>query len=403
MRGMSASPPASVRGDERLDALRVLLREVWAEALAAVAPAPRVRQALRELRAEWQGRPRYVMAVGKAAHAMLAGAEEGGWVEAIVVGPARPEAGAAVGAGRGAPVGPVRERVGSHPVPDAASLEAAAQLADFVARVPAQGLLVALISGGGSAMVAAPRPGLTLEEKVAATSRRMAEGASIAELNQLRRALSSVKGGKLVAPCAAPVCTLVVSDVAGDDPRVVSSGLTVNEDRRGDLCRVIAGQDAVARAAAAALSARGWPVTLLAEPLTCEIAAAARQLRAALPAARGALVAYGEPVISLPPHPGQGGRAQQLALALARALAGAPAAALIAGSDGADGPSLPPAAGGLIDGATWGELAALGYDADAALGRCDARPALAAVDRLLVTGPTGRNHADAMLLLCDPP
>lgn len=430
----------------QLERMRALLREVWAEALAKVAPAPRVRAALAELGerdGEWARRPRYVMAVGKAAHSMLEGAAEGGWVEAIVVGPAgagegrgaepgsgsdsasasgtasasalpsasvwRAEpAGAAPPAAASASSGPVRFLVGAHPVPDASSVAAAEELRRFVARVPPEGLLVALISGGGSAMVAAPRPGLSLEEKIAATSKKMAEGASIAELNQLRRALSSVKGGQLVAACAAPVLTLIVSDVAGDDPRVVASGLTLHDGRPQDRCRVIAGQDAVARAAAAALAARGWPVVLRQEPLVGEVGGAAAELlalRAGNPGAadRVAVIAHGEPVVALPPDAGTGGRAQQLALLLARALDGQPVAALVAGSDGADGPSLPPVAGGLVDGATWRALGAAGIDGARALARCDARPALAAVDRLLVTGPTGRNHADAMIVLWDPP
>lgn len=397
----------------QLERMRALLREVWAEALAAVAPAPRVRAALAELGegdGAWARRPRYAMAIGKAARSMLEGAAEGGWVEAIVVGPAGAGEGTAAAPPAAAPAsaGPVRFLVGAHPVPDASSVAAAEALRRFVARVPPEGLLVALISGGGSAMVAAPRPGLSLEEKVAATSKKMAEGASIAELNQLRRALSSVKGGQLVAACAAPVLTLIVSDVAGDDPRVVASGLTIHDGRPQDRCRVIAGQDSVARAAAAALAARGWPVVLRPEPLVGEVGAAAAELLALRAGAPGggdrvAVIAYGEPVVALPPDAGTGGRAQQLALLLARALDGQPAAALAAGSDGADGPSLPPVAGGLVDGATWRALGAAGIDGARALARCDARPALAAVDRLLVTGPTGRNHADAMIVLWDPP
>jgi glycerate 2-kinase len=330
---------------------------------------------------------------------------------------------------------------GAHPVPDARSLRAADEMLALVAGAPRDALILALVSGGASAMVAKPRPGATLEHKVAAIARRMAEGASIAELNAARRALSAVKGGQLVAQAACPVLSLLVSDVAGDDPRVVGSGLTISaaarplqraarpaerapgaarhrddrsddqaaagDVRNADRFEVVAGQGAVAAAAAQRLRADGVTVVQRDEPLVGDVGAAAawlaRWARHGSGVGPRALVAFGEPVVRLPASPGVGGRAQQLALLLARELAGAPVTALIAGTDGVDGVGTPPAAGGVVDGATWGALAARGLDGDAALARCDARAALAAVDALLVTGPTGRNHADVMLLLCDDP
>ncbi len=331
---------------------------------------------------------------------------------------------------------------GGHPVPDASSVHAAEELQRFVAAVPAEALLIALVSGGASAMVAKPRDGVTLAAKIAATSRRMAEGASIAELNALRRSLSAVKGGQLVAGAAAPVLSLIVSDVAGDDPRIIASGLTVtasaqllaesarseaseaseaSSPRAADRFAILAGQDAVARAAAEQLTARGWDVERISAPLVGEVVEVADQLLAALrrhgpprlsqsaPASalmpalaprKRAVVAHGEPVVRLPEDAGTGGRAQQLALLLAQRLAGIEGvAALIAGTDGVDGPSLPPAAGGLVDGGTWAALTAAGADGVAALARCDARPALEAAGALLVTGATGLNHADVMILL----
>lgn len=412
-----------------------MLRTVWTEALAAAAPGPLVRDALRALPSELAARPRYVLAMGKAAYSMLEGASAmGGWVEAVAVGPeverARVFAAlAATSSASGASRGPLLALAGAHPVPDASSVEAAERMQALVARVPAGALLVALGSGGASAMVAKPRPGLTLAEKVAATSRRMAEGAPIAELNALRRSLSAVKGGQLIEAAAAPVLSLLVSDVAGDDPRVVASGLTVSaqarpleppggmsggrtmqaEVREEDRVAILARQDAVARAAEQGLRDRGWEVTFLDGALVGDVEAAARVLaeavrraRDAQPAQPRAIVAYGEPVVVIPDEAGAGGRAQQLALSLARAIAQGPVTALVAGTDGVDGPSTPAVAGAIVDGETWAAIHAAGVDGAAALARCDARPALQAVGQLLVTGPTGINHADVMILLVDP-
>jgi glycerate 2-kinase len=391
---------------------------------------------------------------------MLEGAAAaGGWEDAVAVGPmpqrarflrdgvppqeGTPQDGARerVGAVPGDEVhartrgGPLRARVGAHPVPDASSVEAAERLQAFLMRVPAEALVIALVSGGASAMVAKPRTGVTLEEKVAATSRRMAEGAAIAELNALRRSLSAVKGGQLIEDVAAPVVSLLLSDVAGDDPRVVASGLTISKQasplegrgwaqrasghrtgwtglpaiRAADRYVILAGQDAVARAAADALGSRGWAVTLRKEGLVDPVEDAARELVAALDGAeahsasgRKAIVAYGEPVVALPRGAGAGGRAQQLALLLARDVAESPVVVLVAGTDGVDGPSLPPVAGAIVDGETWAAVRDAGVDGSSALARCDARTALEAVGQLLVTGPTGVNHADVMILLWDP-
>ncbi len=417
-----------------------LLRAVWRAALTEAAPGPRVAAALDELPAEWAARPRYVISVGKAASAMLAGAAAGGWVRAVAVGPAEEmarwrsgEAGAAI-TPSAASLGPVLALDGSHPLPDEASVAAARALEALVAAAPRSALILALVSGGGSAMVARPRDGVTLEDKVAATRRTMASGASIAELNSVRRSLSAVKGGQLVEGAAAPVLSLLVSDVAGDDPRTIASGLTIStaarsfieewalpdelegSARRGDRYAVLAGQDAVARAVAEELAARRWTVERRGEPLVGDVGGAAEELArsarwACEQGRRAAIVAYGEPTVRLPSAGGssgasgamaQGGRAQQLALLLAAKLEGLPVTALVAGSDGVDGPSQPPVAGAIVDGRSWSALRARGVDGADAIARCDARRALAAIDALLLTGATGLNHADAMILLCEP-
>ncbi len=391
--------------------LRVSLLAALRAGLDAASPAPLVTRALAELPRELARRPRTVLAVGKAAFGMLEGAASGGWDRAL-----------AIGQHLGPELAPSRWPnaqlfVGSHPAIDERSVEAAALARALVRAAPAEGLVVALVSGGASAMIAEPRAGLSLAEKASLVASAMASGLPIAELNALRRELSAVKGGKLVAPALAPVLTLLVSDVAGDDPRVIGSGLTLSPEaapladdwsppaeapRTGDRFRVLANQATVAAAAAEALAARGFVVSALPHALQGTVEEAAQRLIAAA-AGRGrrAVVAFGEPTVRLPDDRGSGGRAQQLALLLARHLRGSPLTALIAGTDGADGPSLPPAAGAIVDGQSWARLRALGLDGDRALARCDARPALAALGELLVLGRTGVNHADVMLLAAE--
>ncbi len=164
-----------------------------------------------------------------------------------------------------------------------------------------------------------------------------------------------------------------------------------------ELAVLLAPLAAFAEAAHAALVARGVPARLLATPLVGDVHAVA----AVLAATSGPLVAWGEPTVRLPAAHGQGGRAQQLALALAALLRGGTRSALVIGSDGVDGPaptSRPTPAGAFVDGTTWDAIEAAEIDPAAALARCAAGPALAAVGALVVTGPTGVNHADLVLI-----
>jgi hydroxypyruvate reductase len=171
----------------------------------------------------------------------------------------------------------------------------------------------------------------------------------------------------------------------------------------------------------AALAGRGIAASLVEAPIAGEVEGVAHMLVSTL-GARGvapsageveevvqslarapgaALVAWGEPTLRLPVAHGVGGRAQHLALVLARWLRGSGRSALVVGTDGVDGP-LPPGrpapAGAWVDGATWDAIAAAGYDPAAALAACDAGTALAAVGALVVTGPSGINHADLAIL-----
>lgn len=313
------------------------------------------------------------LAVGKAALAMARGAGE--VARGLVVAPADD--------GRGLPAG-WQLMIGSHPVPDARSEAAAAAAVALFESAQVQDIVVALVSGGASALIEQPRSGMTLGELVDQTGREMARGASIRELNALRTQLSTIKGGQLALRSAAPVTTLVVSDVIGDDPAVIGSGPTI--DPRG-CTEVIAPMSLFGEAMARALGARRIEM-----PVDGDVAEVADQLvREA-----SVVVAWGEPTVKVPADHGIGGRAQQLALELAKRIAGTQRAAFVAGSDGIDGPTR--AAGAFVDGTTWDELADEGVNPHRALARCDAGTALAAVDALVITGPTGINHADVIVI-----
>jgi len=324
-----------------------------------------------------------------------------------------------------------------HPIIDARSLAAARLVMNLVTSAQPDELVLALISGGASALVEWPR--VPLEQLQRVLARVMAAGAPIDELNAVRGALSAIKSGRLAVKSRAPIVTLATSDAIGDSLAVIGSGPTIGPwldgDRelgryheaqrvraravaercgvaaadlvalatpcapqqvdRSDRADVIAPIAGFARAAATALAARGVVLEVAAEPLRGDTAAVAARL------AGFTGVAWGEPTVVLPAAAGEGGRAQQLALELARHLRGGPRAALVIGSDGIDGPAptgRPAPAGAFVDGTTWDAVIAAGLDPAAALARADAGPALARVGALVITGATGINHADLVVI-----
>jgi glycerate 2-kinase len=412
---------------------RELAEAALRDAIAACDPARRVREALGEpaIAARLAGRRLLALAVGKAALAMARGAGEvaGG----IAVVPA--------GGGGALPRG-WRVMEAAHPVPDERSVAAGAALRALVSGAGGGDRVLALISGGASALAELPAAGpAALGELVATVQQVMAAGAAIDEINAVRGALSAIKAGRLALASAAPVVTLAVSDVIGDPLAVIGSGPTVGpwlaspgvpvddgaaatwrrahqvlaryglpapaaldgepavqQVVRHDSAHVIAAMASAAHAAVAALAARGVAARLIETPVAGDVAAVAHQLAGA-PGAPA--VAWGEPTVRIPAVHGAGGRAQQLALELARRLRGTPRGALVVGTDGIDGPpppGRPSPAGAWVDGATWDAIAAAGIDPAAALAACDAGTALAAAGALVVTGPTGINHADLIVL-----
>ena len=333
--------------------------------------------------------------------------------------------------GSTADAGPVEVRAtrpkGSN-LPTADVVRATREIRGLVAGLGPRDVAIALITGGGSALLAEPREGFTLADKIALTRRLAEGGADIATLNAARRELSAVKGGGLARACAAGrLLVLVLSDVIGDDLEVIASGpcmpgvATVppgswTTPRGCRVDHVILGGNATAvDAAAAAAGELGYEVTVRHAAPGCDTQAPAeavgRRLAAELrlmaaEAAPRAVVEGGEATVIVPADHGVGGRNQQSVLAAIdelRTSAGAwPAGGLLAsiGTDGEDGPT--GAAGGLVDAAVVAAIAAKGLDVPRALARCDAHPLLAAAGGLVVTGPTGTNVADIRLALARP-
>ena len=311
----------------------------------------------------------------------------------------------------------------AHPVPDATSVEAARRLLELAAGAGEGDLVLVLLSGGASALACLPAPGLTLDEKRRVTEALLRSGATIGEINCVRRHLSAFKGGRL-AKAAAParLVTLTISDVLGDAPEDIGSGPTVADpasiaDARAVLARhrvapppagwsesekrvageyriVARGRDAL-EAAAAEARRRGFAPLLL--ECSGEAREAGREHAAmALAAPPGsAIISGGEVVVTLSGASGSGGPNQEYALAAAAALAGASHIWGLAGdSDGIDGTG--PAAGAFFDGATVGRSR---RDPHSALAGNDSGGYFAALGDLFVTGPTGTNVNDLRILL----
>lgn len=322
-----------------------------------------------------------------------------------------------------------------HPVPDENSVRAAQRALLLTQNLTAQDTVLLLISGGGSALFELPR--IELDELQHITQSLLASGADITEINTVHKRLSAVKGGQLAAHCApAHVEALLLSDVLGDKPDTIASGLSAVDITAGDSAlpiaeryklplsaqaraclaqplpqalphvhnRVIGGVSVLCRHAAEACTALGYRVEILTESLCCTARDAGVFLAniAQHYAGRGekrAFLAGGETVVRLTGH-GKGGRNQELALAAAEGLRGLTGAAVFSvGSDGTDGPT--DAAGGYVDGSTYDTLRAQGISIPQVLADNDAYHALRACCGLIVTGATGTNVNDLSVLLIE--
>jgi hydroxypyruvate reductase len=332
-----------------------------------------------------------------------------------------------------------------HPVPDARGLAASARLLALAESATADDLVIVLVSGGGSALTPAPAPPVTLEEKQAVTRLLLAAGATINELNAVRKHLSRFKGGLLArAAWPATVLTLALSDVIGDPLDVIASGPTAPDpttyadalgvlERRGVLHEaprsiadrlragaagslpetpkpgdpvfervhhVVIGNNALVVEAAAAEAGRlGYRPHVLSRALQGEAREVARDLVARARALPGpaCLIAAGETTVTVRGS-GRGGRCQEFALAAALELGDDETMVILAaGTDGTDGPT--DAAGGVVDAATVGRGRAAGREAARALSDNDTAAFLTATGDAVVTGPTNTNLLDLYLVL----
>lgn len=352
----------------------------------------------------------------------------------------------------GRPPAPWHAHPAGHPLPDERGLHAAQQTASFLQQAGPRDRILALISGGASALLPLPAPGLTLADLQAVSTALLNSGATIAELNAVRKHLERIKGGgmaRLAAP--APLSALILSDVVGDTLDVIAGGPTVPDPTTyADAWAVLEKYalldhtpPAVVRHLQAGLAGRipetpfpkdplfaqithhligsnrqaalaacqeaerlGYRSLLLTSKLEGEARRVGRVIAALARSARWydvrqkpsvCLVLGGETTVTVRGS-GQGGRNQELALAAAIDLDGIDGAAVMAlATDGRDGPT--DAAGAIVDGHTMALARGLGLDPAAALNNNDAYPFLEKVGALMFTGPTGANVGDVTVIL----
>ena len=340
----------------------------------------------------------------------------------------------------------------AHPVPDAAGLAAAQRILAMVQGLTKDDLVLCLISGGGSALLTLPAEGLTLEDKQRINKALLSSGATISEMNCVRKHISRIKGGRLAAACApARVVTLTISDVPGDDPSVIASGPTVPDattcadalailnrygieapatvladlqsgaletPKPGDTVfashevHMIATPQQSLEAAATAARAAGLNAYILSDEMEGESREVGK-VHAAL--ARGValkgqpfsrpcvILSGGETTVTIKKLPdgvakGRGGRAGEFCLGLALALQGQSGVyALAADTDGIDG--VEDNAGAFVAPDTLARAQALGMKIDTCLDRNDTYGFFQPLGALVVTGPTNTNVNDFRALL----
>jgi len=367
----------------------------------------------------------FVAAAGKAA-ASMALAVEKHWPRAA------PLDGIAITRyAHGLPTERIRVLEAGHPVPDAAGEAGARALLAGVLALGPDDLLLALASGGGSSLLSLPAAGVTMDGLKAMTRELLRCGAPIQEINTVRKHLSAIQGGRLAAACRAPVLALIVSDVTGDDPTHIASGPcapdpTSIDDARavlrkygiaapgpfsetpkpGDAVfarvenRVIATARRSLEAAAALFEARGIAARILGDDITGEASEVARDMALEARAAKrpSVLISGGECTVTVRGSGGRGGRCGEFLLALAVALEGVPNVhAIAADTDGIDGSE--DNAGALLEPDTLERARAKGIDAKRMLDANDSYGFFAALDDLVVTGPTRTNVNDYRAIL----
>lgn len=312
-----------------------------------------------------------------------------------------------------------------HPVPGPASLQAGRELLAFCKSMPPGRAALFCLSGGASSLVEVLPAGMTLADLQKVNQVLLGSGLAIDRVNAIRCRLSLLKGGRLATILGQrSTRVLLISDVPGDNPAVIGSGLLHLPDAMPEpewpgqleaLRRrfsvppparfaaiphsIVANQSAALQAAAKCAKNLQYHVHRHSRFLDGEVSAVAQYLAEYLQsAARGVHLWGGETVVKLPDNPGRGGRNQQLALAIAVRLRGIEGILLLAaGSDGSDGPTED--AGAIIDAGSCERGEAAGLNAESALSRFDAGHFLQASGDLVSTGPTGTNVMDFMLAI----
>ena len=417
-------------GDER-----AFLRALFEAAVAAALPVRIVPPHLPE---PPKGRT-IVLGAGKASAAMARAVEDNwpGPLSGLVV----------TRYGHAVPCSRIEIVEAAHPVPDASGEEAARRILGLAKTAGPDDLVLCLISGGGSALLSLPAPGLTLADKQAVNRALLTSGATISEMNTVRKHLSAIKSGRLaVAAHPARVVTMLISDVPGDDPGTIASGPTVADPTTFAEARAVLAKygidppPAVAahlEAAADETPKPGDPrlakaeTVMVASPLASLMAAAdiaraagiaplilgdaiegeARDVGHAMAAtalsvrshgvplaAPAVLLSGGETTVTVRVRGGRGGRNGEYLAGLALGLAGTPGIfALAADTDGIDGSE--DNAGAVVTPDTLARAAAVGLDVEAALAANDTWPVFAALGDLVVTGPTLTNVNDFRAIL----
>lgn len=415
---------------------RSFLRATFDAAIRAANPIHGIRQHLPE---RPKGRT-IVVGAGKAS-AQMAAAFETLWegpMDGVVV----------TRYGFGAPCKQIEIIEASHPVPDEAGLVASLRLLEVVSSLTEDDLVIALISGGGSALLPSPAPGLTLADEIAVNEALLASGAPISAMNTIRKHISTIKGGRLAAAAhPAQVVSFIVSDIPGDNPALVASGPTVPDSgNRQDALALIGAyrislpdavmahlkssaadgleptdprfaRNAVHVVASAAVSLeaaarearrQGIETMILSDSIEGESrdvasmhAAIAREIATRnRPFTKPVLLlSGGETTVTLRAK-GKGGRNSEFLLSFALGINGVPGIhAVAADTDGIDGSE--DNAGAFADGRTIERMRKAGVDAKSMLNQNNAWAAFDAIDDLLVTGPTGTNVNDFRAILIE--
>ncbi|SPF78721.1 D-glycerate 2-kinase [Aliiroseovarius pelagivivens] len=421
-----------------IEALRRAARQIFMKAVEAADPALAVRQALTHAPLPTPG-PKgksYVIGIGKAAPAMMREALkhiDGPHHALCITHPENEEQ-----------VEGVTLLHGAHPVPNESSLAAGQAVKDLLSQAGAEDRVIALISGGGSALMALPANGISIEDKGKVSALLLGAGIDITQMNLVRQQLSQLKGGGMLrAASPAPVTAYILSDVIGDDLRAIASGPTVAPiGTRGDARAICEAAEIWADLPASVqkhLSQTGTPdtapqaaqnlligsnrhslhaaqaearsigaVQVVSDMLTGDVRDAATTLLDAAESAPSGtlsvLLAGGETTVQLT-GTGRGGRNQELALHVAMGAAERGLddswVFLSGGTDGRDGPT--DAAGGIVDADSLQRMIASGTDPAALLQNNDSYAALAASGDLLMTGATGTNVADIQCFLISKP